>query len=301
MKAKARPPEEAGAEEPQEPEPVPVGPLASRQDPARPVTPEPAPAKPAPARPEPAKPEPKVESKSEPGAGTEQAASGSEVTAGSGAAEPAQTDAATDALIADALKERLHVAHRVRNGVLDVEYRFADQADRQDWDGRGWDKFEVDSVMGLATEHATGCMGLELGAGSNGMGIVNHAIEFAGDFTIEMDLWAAHSSSRSQFVILCGKAGGVRWGSQLVKVSRGGGMKPLGAEPDRMCFRAEQTVSIKITRRGDVLEVTLNGAKCGQKGFKPGELDGRIGLLASDVRLVVTRFKLTGKVDAKKL
>lgn len=298
-KASSRPPavgSEAPAPAQEEPEPIPVGPLAGRRMPPRPEPaaepsrPEPAePSEPsAPAEPEPARREPEPEprpSRPEPDAPT-------------GTDEPSPD---ADAVLAAALKDRLKASHRVRDGGFEVDYCFTSDSDRQDWDGRGWDKFEVNGVMGLATNHTSSAIALELGAGSNGAGVLQHALELAGDYTLEVNCWVAHSSARSQFVILAGKGGGVRWGTQLVKVSRGGGLKPLGPEPDRMGFRGERDVTIKVVRKGDTLEATLNGASTGVKTFKPGELDGKVGVFASDVRLVITRFRITGKVDPRKL
>jgi len=291
-KARSRPAAPAGAarEPTDEPElePIPVGPLAGRRMPPRPEPTEepsrPEPEGAEPARPEPARepePEPRSEPEPEPSAG--------------------ESSPDTDAVLADALRDRLKASHRVRDGMLEVDYGFTSDTDRQDWDGRGWDKFEINGVMGLATNHTSSSIALELGAGSNGAGVLHHALELAGDYTLEVGCWVAHSSARSQFVILAGKGGGVRWGTQLVKVSRGGGLKPLGPEPDRMGFRGERDVTIKVVRKGDTLEGTLNGASTGVKTFKPGELDGKVGIFASDVRLVISRFRITGKVDPRKL
>jgi hypothetical protein len=298
-KARTRPAEPvrsktpAAAPEELEPEPIPVGPLAGRRMPPRPEPTEPADepagAEPAGAEPparEPARREPEPEPRSEPE--SEPASAG-------------ESSPDADAVLADALRDRLKANHRVRNGGFDVDYCFTSDTDRQDWDGHGWDKFEINGVMGLATNHTSSSIALELGAGSNGAGVLHHALELAGDYTLEVGCWVAHSSARSQFVILAGKGGGVRWGTQLVKVSRGGGLEPLGPEPDRMGFRGERDVTIKVVRKGDTLEGTLNGASTGVKTFKPGELDGKVGIFASDVRLVITRFRIAGKVDPRKL
>lgn len=287
---------EPPAPEELEPEPIPVGPLARRRMPPRPEPTEPAePMEPGPdeaSRPGPARREPPREPEPEP-----EPAPASEPEA-LPAAEPSPD---ADAVLAEALKDRLKAHHRVRSGLLEVDYCFTSDTDRQDWDGRGWDKFEVNGVMGLATNHTSSAIALELGAGSNGAGVLHHALELAGDYTLEVGCWVAHSSARSQFVILAGKGGGVRWGTQLVKVSRGGGLRPLGPEPDRMGFRGERDVTIRVVRKGDTLEGTLNGASTGVKTFKPGELDGKVGIFASDVRLVITRFRISGRVDPRKL
>ena len=78
-------------------------------------------------------------------------------------------------------------------------------------------------------------------------------------------------------------------------------MKPLGPETDRICYKAESEVSVKMIRRGDTLEVKLNGTRVAQKAFKPAELDGPFGLFAGNVRIVITSLRIKGKVDMRKL
>lgn len=293
--------DEAGAQvgsgEGEEEEPVPVGPLAGR--PRRPGQPEPRPESPPeePARPEP-EPEPSPsEPAPEPEPSRPEPTPEPEPAASSG--EPASSD--DDRIISDALKERLHAYHNVRDGVLDVTYQFSDVGEAQDFQGRGWDKFEINKVNGMADGHLSGPVDLELGAGSRGLGVLTHVVDLAGDFEVDVTLWTAVSGQLSEVVFLCGKQIGVRWGGQLVQVKKGGGVKPLGPETDRICYKAESEVSVKMTRRGDTLEVKLNGTRVAQKAFKPGELDGPFGLFAGNVRIVITSLRIKGKVDMRKL
>lgn len=204
-----------------------------------------------------------------------------------------------DAVMSAALRELLHVQHRLRLGVADFTYTFDSDAERQDFEMRGFDKAEINTVHGAASGHTGGSNDLELGAGSRGTGRLQHVLDLAGDFDIDVNVWVAHSSGRSNFMIIMGKTG-VRWGEQLVKISRGG-MKPLGAEPDRMAFREERDVNIKLVRRGDELKVLLNGRQVACKTFEPDDLDGKFAIVMGDLRLVVTSLRINGKVDGSKL
>jgi hypothetical protein len=278
-------------------EPIPVGPLAGR--PRRPGQPEPrpeSPPEPEPSAPEPSRPEPRPEPASEPAPTRPEPTPEPGPAASSG--EPADD---TDKIISDALKERLHAHHSVHDGVMDVSYQFSDTGEAQDFQGRGWDKFEINKVNGVADGHLSGPVDLELGAGSRGLGVLTHVVDLAGDFEIDVTLWTAVSGQLSEVVLLCGKQVGVRWGGQLVQVKKGGGVKPLGPETDRICYKAESEVSVKMIRRGDTLEVKLNGTRVAQRAFKPGELDGPFGLFAGNVRIVITSLRIKGKVDARKL
>lgn len=216
--------------------------------------------------------------------------------------EPGPTPSPTDddggdAVLRAALGELLHVQHSVREGVVDVTYPFDMDAERLDFDLRGFDKAEINQVHG-AGGHGGG-VDLELGAGSRGTGRMQHQLELDGDCEVEVNVWTAHSGGRSQFFLVLGKVG-VRWGEQLVKFGRSG-PRPLGPEPDRMSFREERDVSIRLVRKGDELTVFMNGRQVARKAFSAKDLDGRVSLIVSDVRLVITSLRIRGQVDATKL
>jgi hypothetical protein len=204
-----------------------------------------------------------------------------------------------DAVMIAALRELLHVQPRLRAGVADINYAFDSDAERLDFEMRGFDKAEINAVHGAASGHTASGNDLELGAGSRATARLQHVLDLAGDFDIEMNVWVGHSSGRSNFIMIMGKVG-VRWGEQLVKLTRSS-MKPLGAEPDRMAFREERDVNIKMIRRGDELKVLLNGRQVACKTFEPEDLDGKFAIVMGDLRLVVTSLRINGKVDGSKL
>lgn len=214
---------------------------------------------------------------------------------GAPAAEPTVD---TTSPVAMALRDLLHVSHVLSDGKVDATYDFSEQGQEADFQMVGFDKAEINPVNGSHT-YATD---FELGAGSRGLGRLAHVLPLAGDVQVEFTLWLNHSTTRSNLVFMLGNNVGVRWGQQLVKVSRSGSMRPLTrGEPDRTIFREERRVQVKLTRIGDTLGVECNGRRVAQKTFKPGELDGRFGLIASDLRIVITDLRIRGVVDASRL
>lgn len=201
----------------------------------------------------------------------------------------------TTSPVALALRDLLHVSHVLSDGKVDARYDFSEQGQEADFQMVGFDKAEINRVNG---SHAYST-DFELGAGSRGLGRLAHVLPLAGDVQVEFTIWLNHSTTRSNLVFMLGNNVGVRWGQQLVKVSRSGAMRPLTrGEPDRTIFREERKVTVKLTRVGETLTVECNGRRVAQKTFKAGELDGRFGLIASDLRLIVTDLRITGVVDA---
>lgn len=212
---------------------------------------------------------------------------------------PPSAEEQGDAVMIAALRELLHVQPRLRAGVADITYAFESDAERLDFEMRGFDKAEINAVHGAASGHTASGVDLELGAGSRATARLQHVLDLAGDFEIDMNVWVGHSSGRSNFMMIMGKVG-VRWGEQLVKLTRSS-MKPLGPEPDRMAFREERDVNIKMIRRGDELKVLLNGRQVACKTFEPSDLDGKFAIVMGDLRLIVTSLRINGKVDGSKL
>jgi hypothetical protein len=204
----------------------------------------------------------------------------------------------TDSPVALALRELLHVPYVLRDGKVDATYAFASAAEDSDFETAGFDKAEVNDVQSWGR----GGIDLELGVGSQRMARLAHVLALAGDFQIDLTMWLNHSSGRSSLVFTLGNKIGVRWGQQIVKLSKSGGGRPLaGQEPDRTIFREERLVTVRITRVGDALTVMCNGRKVAEKTLKPGELDGRFGLIATDLRMIITDLRIQGVVDATKL
>lgn len=215
------------------------------------------------------------------------------------AAEPAPAAEDRTSPVAMALNELLHVRYALHDGKVDASYDFAVQGEQNDFETVGFDKAEINDIDSYGRVSG---VDLELGVGSQRVARLQHVLALAGDFQIDLTLWLNHSSGRSNLTFLIGNKVGVRWGQQLVKVGKSGGMKPLsGAEPDRSIFREERDVTVRITRVGELLTVECNGRKVAQKTFKPGELDGHFGLIANDLRMIVTSLRIQGVVDASKL
>ncbi len=214
---------------------------------------------------------------------------------GAPAAEPAVD---TTSPVAAALRDLLHVSYTLHDGRVEAGYDFSEQGQAADFLTAGFDKAEINPVNG-SHAYATD---LELGVGSRGLGRLAHVLPLTGDVQVEFTLWLNHSTTRSNLVFMLGDHVGVRWGQQLVKVSRSGAMRPLTrGEPDRSIFRGERKVQVKLTRAGDTLGVEVDGRRVAQKTFKPGELDGRFGLIASDLRVIITDLRIHGVVDASRL
>lgn len=204
----------------------------------------------------------------------------------------------TGSPVALALRQLLHVPHTLRDGRVEARYRFNGPDEVGDFEWTGFDKLEVGEVVGRNLR----TVDLELGVGSRRVGRLVHVVPLAGDFKIDLAMWVNQATSRSDLVLFVGDKVGVRWGQQIVRASRSGGLRPVaGAQPDRGLFREERLVRVRLTRTGDALTVECDGRRVAHKAFKPGELDGRFGLVAQDVRVVITELSVDGVVDPAKL
>lgn len=204
----------------------------------------------------------------------------------------------TGSPVALALRQLLHVPHTLRDGRVEARYRFNGPDEVGDFEWTGFDKLEVGEVVGRNLR----TVDLELGVGSRRVGRLVHVVPLAGDFRIDLAMWVNQATSRSDLVLFVGDKVGVRWGQQIVRASRSGGLRPVaGAQPDRGLFREERLVRVRLTRTGDALTVECDGRRVAHKAFKPGELDGRFGLIAQDVRVVITELSVDGVVDPAKL
>lgn len=215
---------------------------------------------------------------------------------------PSAPDADATGAVAQAVSRLLHVSYVLRDGAIRTSYTFSAQEQAADFLAVGFDKAAINPVNG-SHRYATD---LELGAGSRSVGRLTHVLPLTGDVTVELTLWLNHSTSRSNLVFMLGDEVGVRWGQQLVTFSRSGSrsgsMKPVsGREPDRTIFRGERQVQVRLTRVGETLTVECDGRPVARKTFEPGQLDGRFGLIASDLRLIVTDLKIQGVIDASRL
>ncbi|MCO5168531.1 MAG: hypothetical protein M9894_19500 [Planctomycetes bacterium] len=205
----------------------------------------------------------------------------------------------TGSPVALALRQLLHVPHTLgADGRVQARYTFSGQEEVSDFEWTGFDKLEVGEVVGRNLR----TVDLELGVGSRRVGRLAHVLPLRGDVQIDVTVWLNQGTSRSDLVFLLGNKVGVRWGQQIVRATRSGDLRPVaGAQPDRGVFREERLVRVRLTRTGDTLTVECDGRRVAQKAFKPGELDGRFGILASDLRVVITELKVDGVVDPAKL
>lgn len=216
-----------------------------------------------------------------------------------GAEEEDPAPAPADPQVKDALDELLVVGHRLLPGnVLDATYSLTDGVEVDDFLSKGFDKVEIHEVSGAGGRSDTG---LELGAGSRKAGTLMHKVTFKGDFEIEVEMWAAHNTPSAILCVLLSKKVGVSWGQGLCKPTSLR-LFNRGAKADPTEFREERTVRTKITCKDDVVTVMCNGRKVDERRFKKGELSQvRFGLVARNIRVVVSELRLRGAVDVEEL
>ncbi len=210
-------------------------------------------------------------------------------------AAPQEVDEAVRAKV-DAL---LAVEHRLRPGnVLEVSYPLVEPIEQDDFLHKGFDKIDVHKVSGGGGRSDTG---LELGAGSRSMGTLLHKVPLKGDFEIELEMWTAHNTPSAFLCLVLSKKVGVAWGQALCKPTS---LRPFnrGAKGDPTEFREERTVRTKITCKDDVVTIECNGRKVDERRFSKGELKSvQFGILARNMRLVVSNLRIRGVVDVKEL
>jgi hypothetical protein len=194
---------------------------------------------------------------------------------------------------AKAIDEMLHVPTNYgKDKRVELTYTFAEVAEAEDFEVRGFDKAEA------AQQYQAG---FELGVGSRGQGLVLHRLALKGDFEVEYKVrldWIA-PSSQLVFVFADGKAGGI-WGPYFAK--RGSsGYKPLAkVEIDRGRLASNRECKLRYVVQGEEVTCFVDGVKAASSS-KLKKLDGRLGIYMTNMRLVLLSATIKGEVDAAKL
>lgn len=226
--------------------------------------------------------------------GQEDDAPGADDAGGSAAPAPAVDDAALRARLEPLVQLQ---GFGLTDGVVTLAYPLVEPVELRAFDAVGFDKVDLRDVRGQAQSGP----GIELGAGSRGLGRLLHKLTLRGDAEVTVELWIAHNTPSAMVCFLLGEKVGVLWGQQLVKPSN---MRPVGrsAPADPLLFREERGVRSTFTVRGDELVVRCQGVETSRHTFTRGELRAlRFGVLARNCRLVITDLQLRGEVDTRKL
>ncbi len=201
--------------------------------------------------------------------------------------------------LALALSDTLAVPFTFRkNGTIEIQYSMVDALVAEDFEARGFDKFQAGHMDGF---HAVSRTGLEMGVGSQSMAKTLHALTLCEEYTIELEAWFNYSSGRTTMVVLFGDDLGASFGQALVKVSKSGRVRPITGRLDRGVFREERLVKIKIQAKDGKVTISCNGRVTAEKEVGEKKLTGRFGILGADVRLQITALSIRGKVDPTSL
>lgn len=188
-----------------------------------------------------------------------------------------------DARLKEKLKARLKVEGYVSGGMADLNYSFLQGIETDDFETKGFDITDIKDG------------GWTLGAGSRNTGMATHKLELSGDFSVELDVVVKHNTPSAVLAVVLNKKVAVLWGQQIVKTTS---LKPWGKgnAADPTIFKEERRVTIKVERKGDTLTVEANKRPVGTHVFAKGELDAvRIGLMARNIRFVVSPLRIKGK------
>lgn len=226
-------------------------------------------------------PKPEPEPSTEPPPSTDKAPAGD--------AKPPARELDTTSPEAQALKALLHVDPQyAKDGTVELVYEFDGEAELLDWQHQGFDLAETRGGN------------LTLGAGSQGQGLIQHTLALLGPYEVEIACRVDWISSRSDLVFLLGKGGG-RFGNQFVE-KKSSGFKPVTKnEPARERFGGGRDVTVRYVVNGDDVTVWINGVQLGTTNKLKGKLPGKVGLWMTDMRLVVQRVTIKGRIDASKL
>ncbi len=203
-------------------------------------------------------------------------------------------DPAAEAALRERLK-RLRGELSVEDGLATLFYPFSEGYEVDDFQHQGFDKVEVRNVQG----QAQGGVALELGAGAR-PGRLLHAVSYVGQLEVELECWVAHNTPSANLCFLVSEKVGVLWGQALVRPSNS---RPHGkqAAPDVTLFARERSFRCKIEVASGAVKVTANGRQVAEHTFAKDELERlRFGVLAQNMRLVLTDLRLRGRVDPGK-
>lgn len=206
-------------------------------------------------------------------------------------------DVDTESLEAKTLAGKLHVPPnwRPKSGTVDLSYTLNDDPQMLDWKFQGCDK----------AEQTTG--GLEVGVSSSGTGFgLLDAVEFKGDFTIQISVTLDHYGPSTDVMFLVGVKGsdaiGLRYGDQYVRLKSGKMSRITTNPPSQDKFALGKLVELKIVRKGEELQTWINKMERPRKKLTKKELDGKVGFYgATNLRMRISSYKVQGVIDKSKL
>jgi len=208
----------------------------------------------------------------------------------------------TDSPEAFLLQKKLAVPSRLaKDGTVKLAYNFTDPAHAGDFRAVG---FETDMRAGPAWRkhrwQGRNPRFLALSVSSRKRGLLRHELDLSDEFTVTFRLRVDRMTRRSDLILFVGKSG-VRFGNQLV-VASGSRFRRVGRQrPDAAPFQTG-LVTVKLQVKDGGLTAWVNGKQTAEESKKlRGKLDGRIGLYASDMNLVLFGVEIEGKIDKAKL
>lgn len=207
---------------------------------------------------------------------------------------------------AQALAELLvRDAAYAKDGTVSIVYDFTEPTQQQDWEMRGFDLVEASVRAKGKRKKRRRDLGkktkfLNLNVGSQGKGLLLHSLEMKGAFEVTFTGSIDRMSTRSDLVFVVGK-GGLRFGNQFVKGSRGSFRPVKKGDVDRSAFEARRPVIVRLLCGNGKLSAFINGAMVGQTSKLKGKLDGKIGLFATDMSFYLSKVEIKGEINKKKL
>lgn len=208
---------------------------------------------------------------------------------------------------AEALGDLLAVDARYdKDGTVLLTYDFRSPEQIGDWEIQGFDRAAQGGARGKAAKRIRRALGkgsrqtLNLAVGSQSKGFLRHRLEMKGEFEVTFHCVVSRMTTRSDLVFVVGKSG-ARFGTQLVKGSRGK-FKPVSkGKLDRSAFEDRSSVEVRVVCGSGKITVFCNGRKVETSTKLEGKLDGRVGIYATDMSLYVSKVEIKGEINPKKL
>jgi hypothetical protein len=206
---------------------------------------------------------------------------------------------------AAAVQAKVHV--RVADfgdGTVGLAYNMREEAEAQDFDSKGCDRFEVTSTQKPGSQ-AKAIVCLECGISSGDDIAILNKIPMRGDFELSFDFYANYlHPETSNLIIIAGldakkRFVGAYMGQQLVKNDGKRMTKGTAEAPDFSRFTGARDCQVKMVRKGDKLTLWFNGVERGSMTGAAG-FDGRWGILAHNLRIAIRRFEFKGCPDLTK-
>ena len=207
---------------------------------------------------------------------------------------------------AEALAELLvRDAAYAKDGTVSIVYDFTEPTQQQDWEMRGFDLVEAARRARGTKKKRRRDLGkktkfLNLNVGSQSKGLLLHNLEMKGAFEVTFTGSIDRMSTRSDLVFVVGK-GGLRFGNQFVKGSRGSFRPVKKGAVDRSAFEGRRPVIVRLVAGNGKLSAFINGSMVGQTTKLKGKLDGKIGLFATDMSFYLSKVEIKGEINKKKL